>query len=270
MKHALIFLLLLVMSHTGKSQVTGDKENPFGEGIADIQEYVFPPGVIAPDFVDNKIDTAFSNYTYYIKGLKILSKNVIDRSLLVPKVKNDTSKNNDNIVVTHLKITVQSPPSYLIDWSNRISYQFYTKAGKKYISKTLLKDNLYDLFYKIVDSTRPRVLTLGSKPEAIIDGKECFKGTIKAKDSSINTFYCTASTSKIQSPLNSFVLRDFPYQVLCIKFSVDWTQLDRSKAKGTMIFQIDRLQEAKLDDSMFQLPKDREIKENVSWQEMYL
>ena len=78
MKHALVFLLLLLMSHAGKSQVTGDKENPFGEGIADIKEYVFPPGVIAADFVDNKMDTAFSNYTYYIKGLKILRKEVID------------------------------------------------------------------------------------------------------------------------------------------------------------------------------------------------
>jgi len=268
MKNALIFLLLLLISHTGKSQFIGNKENPFGEGIADVQLYVFSPNVIAPDFVDNKMDTPFLNYTYYIKGLKILKKDGIDSSLLVPTVANDTSKNNDAVVTTHLEITMQHP-SYLIDWSKRISYQFYTKAGKKYISKTLLKDNSYDVFYKIVDSTRPRVLTLSSKPEAIIDGKECFKGTIKAKDSSISTFYCTASTSKIQSPLNSLVPRDFPYQVLCIKSSVDWTQLDGSKAKGTMIFQVDRLQEAKLDDSMFQLPKNIEIKENVSWQEMY-
>lgn len=267
MRHIFSLFMLLVTFCESKSQVIGNNENPFGEGVVDIQQYVYPPGKVAPDFADTKLDTPFYNFTYYIKGLKILRKDVID-SGLVPKVKYDTSKDSVATIVTHLEVSIQHP-SYLIDWRNRISYQFYTEDGKKYISKTLLKDNSYELFYRMMDSTRPRVLSLSSKPEAIIDGKECFKGTIKAKDSSLGTFYCTASTSKIQSPLNSFVPKDFPYQVLCIKYSVNWTQLDGSKAMGTSIFQIDRLHEAKLDNSMFQLPKNIEIKENVSWQEMY-
>lgn len=260
--------MFLITYFLSRSQVIDKNQNPFGEGVVDIQEYAYPPGKVAPDFADTNIDTPFYNFTYYIKGLKILRKDVIDSSSLVAKAKYDTSKDKDAIIVTHLEVSIQHP-SYLMDWNNRISYQFYTKDGKKFISKTLLKDNPYDLFYKKADSTRPKILLLGSKPKAIIDGKECFKGIIKTKDSTICTFYYTHAPSKVQSPLNSFVPKNFPYQVLCVKIPIDWTQLEGSKAKGTFIFQIDRLQEATLNESMFQLPKNTEIKENVSWQEMY-
>ncbi len=257
---------LLSIGFNSQSQKNHQGTN-FGEGVITIGQSAFAPEQAVPLRPDLLKQQNFSYwFAYFIKGDKILRKDPSDSSLSTntPTVKTHEGKE----VHTSLRATL-AHPSYLIDWNTRTTYTFFTKKGKAQISEKPLRDETFEPFYRIIDSSKPVVKWKKGEEQVTIAGQKCYKGVAFFNNSDSLLFYYAVAPLKIHSPLNAFLPSDFKHDILLIKLPVDWTTKDGRKAVGTLIFQVVKIQECKLTDSLFSIPPNVPIRKNVSLHEIF-
>lgn len=259
---ALVNLILSLFMFTDTQHST----SKFGEGVITINQYVFPHiSLIPKDFSSLKNQQASYFFTYYIKGNKILRKDQQEDTSTIIKRTDTVAGVN---LTTTLKVNIVHP-HYLIDWKTRLTYTFFKSNGIHQISEKPLKDESTEYFYRLIDSNKTVIKSLDTTATACILYYPCIKGLAITPSHDSLYFYYTPTTFKVHSPLNSYLPADFPYEVLSLKASVNWTDKDGKPSTGSIIFQVSKIQEYKLPDSIFILPANIPIRKNVSWKELY-
>jgi hypothetical protein len=264
MKKCTILLFLSgILAYKSYAQ-SGSPVTGFGEGIISINQFVFAPGDTVPEMVaDTNAGHLFNRYVYYIKNNRILRDDLADHPIYPDAFIADGTKINSLSSLESRLIH----PVYLIDWSKKIVYTFSKK--KDFVSIDELSAVTAELFYRWPDSGLESVIdSLDDRYPLFIANRECFKGVgTRGKDWFI--FYYTKEPLKIRSPLNGLLPPYFPYNVMLVKLSVDWTDKEGRKAVGTTLFQISGIKENKPDDSLFTLPPGIHIRKSVPLQELY-
>jgi hypothetical protein len=259
---ALVNLVLSLFIFTDARQF----KSGFGEGVITINQYVFPPqGLVPTDFSSLKKNKAAYFFTYYVKGNKILRKDQQRDTATITK----TTTAFEGINLTNTLQVDMVHPHYLIDWNKRLTYTFFKSNGTSQISEKPLKDATMDLFYRIIDSNKTVITSLDTTVTTHILNHRCFKGLAITKSQDSIYFYYTPSSFKVHSPLNNYLPVSFPYEVLSVKASVNWTNKDGKPDMGTCIFQVAEIKEYQLPDSMFILPAKISIRKNVPLEELY-
>ncbi|SFD26173.1 hypothetical protein SAMN05518672_1011332 [Chitinophaga sp. CF118] len=238
----------------------------FGEGVITIAQYTFPDVRLIPtDLSSLKASQSSYFFTYYIKGCKILRKDLPSDTAEAVR-ENAISKGT---VLTNTLQLNMVHPNYLIDWEKRLTYTFFKNNGIRQISEKLLRDENTEYFYRLIDSNKTTIISLGKSKSTYIVNLPCIEGVALTKSKDTLRFYYTPTSFKVHSPLNSYLPAEFPYEVLCIKASVNWTGKDGKPGIGVILFQVSGYKEGKQPDSLFTLPANMEIRKNVPWQEIY-
>jgi hypothetical protein len=264
-----LFYLLFLLFPAHKSQCQNNKIIPvFGEGIITIGQFPFAPEDSIPQQPEVlAVKQGHYDFTYYIKGNKILRK---DRPVdTVSHPATTETDYGDGVKLTVNLSAKMEHPSYLIDWKTKMTYSFFKKRGKEQISEKTLQDETMEWFYRLIDSSKTVVKSPEEKNSVFIAGKKCYKGLGIAKNGDDFEFYYTVAPLKARSPLDAFMSVDFPYEILSIKARIDWTGKDGQKTFGTLILQVLDIQECQLENTLFDIPANVPIRKNVPWQEIY-
>lgn len=258
-----IIVFLLFINKISVAQVPKD----FGEGIVTVSMYYIP---LADSAKLASMDTAhsiFNRYTYYVKGCKILRKDIEN----IPDNRISMKEEHDSIIVrSNLKTTLLHP-TYLIDWNTRQTYTFYQRHGKLHVSEDSLKMQKTELFYRMYlpDSMRkPKVLDASKVLVPAIVNKICYAGTgtlHTGKTYPLVSFAYTTDSCPVRSPINGY-FPGFSHNILSM--TTHSLQPDNT-IQGFVIFTVTDLRSCSLNDSLFTIPAGAVIKRNVPWQEMY-
>jgi hypothetical protein len=243
-----LILSLFIITNTQKTKLG------FGEGEITINQYNFSDASLVPKFPSALVtQSAYYNFTYYIKKDKILRK---DKQEETPT--SIQSINTNENVKTSLKASLVHP-NYLIDWKKRTVYAFIKKEGAIKIVEKYLQKEQREYFYRLIDGNKTIIKCLEKTNPVSILNMQCFKGVAIAKSGDSLWFYYSPTRFKVHSPLNSFLPSGFPYEVVNIKALTNWTNMNSITSVGAIVFQIAEIKEYVPEDSIFTLPPDIDI-----------
>jgi hypothetical protein len=200
---------------------------------------------------------------YFIKGNKILRKDSIVSKKL-PLQKDTTRLRNGLAIQTTFTVSVVHP-MYLIDLEKQQAFTFFKKDSQLFVSVDTLDKHFEESYYKPKNQRKEIVIHLMSDTSAkVIAGKICYMAQgIYNGDTAY--FRYTKEPLKMKSPLNVFAV-DFPYPILSLDSKI--RNPKTGEFQGWVTLQIVELQEVKLNDSLFKIPKNAIIKYNVPLAEM--
>jgi hypothetical protein len=253
-----ITIIFFLFSFSGILAQVNQPNAGFGEGIVTINEYAFAPNDLAAlDPLSILHRERFYNYTYYIKGNKILRNDQYDSTLNIGSSTSETVGIHGEVIKTFLKAKMVHP-IYMIDWNKRTVYTFLKKKEDIQVSEKGLKNETSEFFYRMIDSnktsTKIIINSLEKNNPVIIAQKKCFKGSITGITGDKFPFYCSMDPVKVHSPLNGFLPADFPYNVMRVDMLIDWTIDEGKLSKGILVFQVAEITERNLADSLFDIP----------------
>ncbi|TDX01356.1 hypothetical protein [Dinghuibacter silviterrae] len=218
------------------------------EGVVRIAQCPYRPGDTAAEWPAH-VQSDYI-YTYYISPDSILRMDdtvmATYRTVVTQSVKNAS--------LTTTLFARMLHPAYVIGRTTRTVYTFPISDDTLLRRQLPLAEATFELFYRVTDSNALDVTHLEKTPTVTIAGKPCIKGEGISKDSARITFFFTKEATGIESPLNRFV-RDFPYEVMSIKFPVPWTMPDGSMSTGSVVFQVTDIRDTTLDNALFTIRK---------------
>ncbi|MEZ2443381.1 hypothetical protein AB6805_16775 [Chitinophaga sp. RCC_12] len=235
----------------------------FGEGIVKIAHYfVLQKNIPHPDTARS----LFTNYTYYIKGSRVLKREPEDFAYGSSA---QTAQKQDNSSFHTILIAKLVQPEYLLDFQNGTAYTFYKKKGKQMISRSRIEDHRFDIFFRtLLSPKRNNNCILYTDQDENSD--TCATGYgygIAGKDSVF--FQYNRRHYPVQSPLNYFFPDSTNTFITLLWAPSPGTGKDGKPISGFSVLVIKEVIEAKLPDSLFTIPADAIIKENVTPDEMY-
>ncbi len=227
----------------------------FGEGVITVGWFGFPPDSKTPrDPVSILNVPNIYSLTYFIKGDKILRKDRTDSASNKDSATQTVDVDGGTVkLVAHAEVQHQS---YVIDWKKRKVYTLKEERGSLKVEEKGLQNETTEIFYRVLDKNdKTDIISLEKDNPVYIANKKCLRGTAKVeKTSEIFTFYYSESTAKLQSPLNGFLPPGFPYNVMRVDLTNQWTMEDGRISNAPMIFQILEVKEMQLADSIFSIP----------------
>jgi hypothetical protein len=261
MKPCILLCTVLLFCHCHRAYA--QKAYNFGEGIVKIAHYfVLKKDVLHPDTANR----LFTKYTYYIKGDKVLKREGAS-SFLISSDKRITKQEN-NVFKTTLTAKLITP-EYLLDFQQGKAYTFYTKKDQPMISVSQIKDLRYDLFFKaFLSPNRNNNCILEAIPNE--NGDTCainYGYGITGKDSVF--FQFSLRHYPVESPLTYFFPAGVSPFITLLWAPSPGTGTDGKPISGFSVLAIEEIIDVKLPDSLFMLPANVIMKENVSMREMY-
>ncbi|MFX1705561.1 hypothetical protein PV783_16460 [Chitinophaga sp. CC14] len=256
----LLYAILLLCYH---HSVFGQKAYNFGEGIIKIAHYfAMERNLLHPDTANN----LFTNYTYYIKGSKVLRREGTSSSPTNSDKK--ITRQGDTVFKTTLTAKMVIP-EYLLDFHQNKAYTFYTKKDQPMISVSPIRDLRYDLFFKAsLSSSRNNNCILEAIPNQ--NGDTCainYGYGIVGKDSVF--FQFSTKQYPVESPLTYFFPAGTSPFITLLWAPTPGTGKDGKPFSGFSVLVVKDVIDVKLPDSLFTIPSNAILKENVSMMEMY-
>ncbi|SKD09431.1 hypothetical protein SAMN05660461_5319 [Chitinophaga ginsengisegetis] len=234
----------------------------FGEGIVKIAHYfVLKRNVETPDTARS----LFTNYTYYIKGSKVLKRETEDFSFSSTQ---HTTKKQDNSSF-HTALTAKLvQPEYLLDFQNDTAYTFYKKKGKQMISQSRIEDQRSEIFFRaLLSPKRNNNCILQTNQNKNGDTCAGYGYGIVGKDTAF--FQYSMRHYPVQSPLACFFPDSTSPFITLLWLPTPGTDKDGKPISGFSVLTIKEVTDVKLPDSLFTIPADAIMKENVTMDEMY-
>ena len=233
-----------------------------GEGIIVIAEYQTRSLDPESNFPDS---AASRGFTYHIKGVKILRKET--RQTTEFSDPNKTTETINGRSITHFATVTTMQPTYIIDLQKKLTYTPYKEnkgKGDLCISVDSLKNHFDDFIYKasLHDWNKGSIKTFGKKKSRVIAGKKCYAAQAII-DGRVIHFLYTKKHLPVISPLNNFIPH-FKNNILSISLEIT----DKGTIVGYMTYEVKEIKGARLDDTLFELPKDVIIKYKVPLEEM--
>lgn len=236
------------------------KHYNFGEGIVKIAHYFVQKKNI------NNPDTAgsiFTNYTYYIKGSKVLKRE--PEGPFYSGTKQTTGMQNGSSF--HSTLTAKLVlPEYLLDFQNDSAFTFYKKKGKQMIARSRIEDQRSEIFFKVFLSPKRNNNCI---LQIVQDENENtgYGYGIVGKDSVF--FQYSRRHYPVQSPLSYFFPDGVAPFISLIWLPTPGTGKDGNPVSGFSVLAIKEVIDVKIPDSLFTIPGNAIIKENVTMDEMY-
>jgi hypothetical protein len=255
-KYLIPFVLFFVSAFNSFSQC-----QDLGEGVVSVQQFAFPPGVTPPLFIGDSLPkNLLYHFFYCIKKDNIYRNDLLDSSTWSTDFKANSHS------VDQLKVEI-AHPIYVIDYKKRVDYIYSLK--KDFILKIGLEENTLEMFYRSCEGRPQNTVDSLTEGQAVfIAGRKCFKGKGTAGDEKFIFFY-TKEPLPVLSPLNNFLPASFRYNVMAARFNINWTLEDGKPGTGTTIFQLSDISKANLPDSLFEIPTNIPIKENIPLQKLF-
>ncbi|MGV3464708.1 MAG: hypothetical protein ACO1OT_05385 [Heyndrickxia sp.] len=225
-----------------------------GEGVVNIVHY--------NTIIHNgrKENVVFNTMTYFIKDKKILRK---DTSSSFLKSSNETKERRNGITTSSSLNIELLRPMYLIDLSKNSTFTFYEKDGQKLIAKDHLNDCPNEILYKVKKHPLQSSISTDSSYKEIISGFECYKGLFHTSDIRDSVeFWYTKECLPFRSPINHLV-PGFRFNIIKAEVVVTSDSIYLGRAG----FELLKVDDVSLPDSIFLLPPERQIKLNVPFKD---
>jgi hypothetical protein len=251
------------------SQKTLQKKTDFGQGTITVGVYGHSATDSGMHDDENMLPIGYRNqvFHYTINGDCILRSNPGIHSQHFEELKDSGNK-----IQASMHISIFSP-DYLIKYDSALLY-LYSYENKK-LAKIFsygLDTFSYEYFYRhqFKDSTYIKVLPLDDNEKIIINNIPCYRGrAIELKTGYPVSFYYTKMPMKVRSPINEHINSNFPYNIIRIKFHVDWTERGMLTASGGyIIFQVENYKEEFVNPELFALPIGIPVIKNIPLMEV--
>ncbi|NLR62504.1 hypothetical protein HGH93_30715 [Chitinophaga polysaccharea] len=260
MKKSLILLCAVLMFCYPRA--FAQKMPDFGEGIVKIAHYFVPSkNVLAPDTAGR----LFTNYTYYVKGSKVLKREGGPSSFLGSDKR--ITKQDDHLFKSALSARLITP-EYLLDFQQDKAYTFYTKKGQLMVAVSQIRGQRSDLFFRaLLSNGRNNNCILEATANQEDSCTTSYGYGLVGKDSAF--FQFSPRRYPVESPLSFFFPAGTSPFITLLWLPSPGTGKDGKTFVGYSVLAITEVIDAKLPDSLFTIPADAILKENVSMQEMY-
>lgn len=249
-----VIAIALILT-TGFISASAQKPAKNGEGIVIIKAQnasVSPASETEPE-----------KQRYFIKGRKILRKDSVSDQK--PKFDSKAIQGKQGQQLSVGAAAVIRYPQYLIDLDKMESAIFYKSKGKRFASLDSLKNNTYELYYRIPLLPNFNQYKIVYDDKSVIDtivGKKCLAAKVIYNFGDTFSIKYTREPLKIPSPLTNFV-RGFPYQVLSIE-----VKLKSGNSIHTVRYELDTMEIRTLPDALFSIPADVTVRHRVPLHEM--
>lgn len=256
------FILLCAVLMFCYPPAFAQKTPDFGEGIIKIAHYFVPTkNVLEPDTAGK----LFTNYTYYIKGAKVLKKEGSSSSFLGSDKKIITQDGHSFKSVLSARLIT---PEYLLDFQQDKAYTFYTRKDQPMISVSQIKDERSDIFFRFYLSvSKNNNCILEAIPNQEDSCTTSYGYGLVGKDSAF--FQFSPRHYPVQSPLSFFFPAGTSPFITLLWLPSPGTGKDGKTFIGYSVLAIKEVIDTQLPDSLFTIPAGVILKENVSMQEMY-
>lgn len=222
--------------------------NSFGEGIVTIGLYPIPPNYKGPSDPRSILNNPPYYYsTYLIKEDKIARDD--DSSGFATNTALETRFEDGSTIraaIVH--------PSYLIDWNNQQVHHRSKNSGGFEKLSTNLSVEASEIFYKVPDKDRLTVISTSQDDTVTIANNLCHRGIALTNNKDTVVIYYADAPSALRSPLNQFLPKNFPHNVLRLQASIDWSD-NGYRSKVPVILQVLEFKACKLADSLFNISK---------------